>query len=136
MRLLKQLFTYIALILILGGAGLVSWQYIMNKRLFAVLLNSTNVRESMDILRLMAYGAGAVVLGLVCLVIALKFGSVVRRNEREKREALKAQEKENEILKKQLKKEAEEAKAEAEKAKEEIEKLKQSQEVEESKEEA
>ena len=126
MKLLRQIFTILGFLLILAGVAVVSWQYLLNKRLFAVLLNSTNVRESMGVLKLMAYGVGAVFVGLVCLVIAMKFASIVRRNEREKREALKAQERENKELQKQLKKEAEEAKKEAEEAKAEVEKLKQS----------
>lgn len=117
MKFLKSLFTYIALILIGGGAAVLGWQYFRNKQLFIVLLNNSIVKGSIDVLQKMAMAAGAIVLGLVCLVIALKFGSAARRNEREKKAALIEQQRENEELNRQLRKEAEEARAEAEKAK-------------------
>ena len=67
--------------------------------------------------------AAAIVVGLIFLMISMKFASIARRNEREKKAALRQQQKENDEIARQLKKEAEEAKAEAEQAKAEAERI-------------
>ena len=123
MKFLQKLFSYIAAILIAGGAAVLAWQYFRNKQLFVVLLSNSIVKGSISVLQKMLYAVCAIVVGLICLSISLKCASVVRRNEREKREALKLQQKENDELNRQLKKEAEEAKAEAEQARAETERI-------------
>ena len=66
----------------------------------------------------------AIIAGLLMFVLYMKVASIVRREEREKRAALKEAQRENEELNRQLRQEAEEAKAEAEKAKKENELMK------------
>ena len=99
------------------------WQYFRNKQLFVVLLSNSIVKGSISVLQRMAWAALAVVVGLIFLLISMKFGSIVRRNERERKALLKQQQKENDEIARQLKKEAEEAKAEAEQAKAEAERI-------------
>ena len=99
------------------------WQYFRNKQLFVVLLSNSIVKGSISVLQKMAWAALAVVVGLIFLLISMKFGSIVRRNERERKALLKQQQKENDEIARQLKKEAEEAKAEAEQAKAEAERI-------------
>ncbi|MBQ9425789.1 MAG: hypothetical protein IJU42_07605 [Erysipelotrichaceae bacterium] len=124
MKLLKKLVGFIALALVVGGSFVLLWQYFRNKQLFVVLLSNSIVKGSIGVLQKMGMAIIAIFLGLIMFVLYMKIGSVVRRNEREKREALKVQQKENEALQRQLKKEAEEAKAEAEQAKKETELMK------------
>ena len=124
MKLLKKIVGFVSLLLIVGGAAVLMWQYFRNKQLFVVLLSNSIVKGSIGVLQKMGMAIIAIFLGLIMFVLYMKIGSVVRRNEREKREALKVQQKENEALQRQLKKEAEEAKAEAEQAKKETELMK------------
>ena len=124
MKLLKKLVGFISLALIIGGAFVLLWQYFRNKQLFVVLLSNSIVKGSVGVLQKMGMALIAIFLGLIMFVLYMKLGSVVRRNEREKREALKLQQKENEEMQRQLKKEAAEAKAEAEQAKKENELMK------------
>ena len=123
MKLFKNLFSSLALILVTGGTLVLAWEYFRNKQLFVVLLSNSIVKGSMRVLQTMGIALLAVILGLVFFVISLKIGSAVRRSEREKKEALREQQKESEELKRQLRKEAEEAKAEAEEAKAEAERI-------------
>ncbi|MBQ6334512.1 MAG: hypothetical protein IJI46_05550 [Erysipelotrichaceae bacterium] len=124
MKILKKIVGFVALALVLGGIAVLCWQYFRNKQLFVVLLSNSIVKGSIGVLQKMGIALLAVILGLMLFVLYMRLASVVRRNEREKREALKAQQKENEELQRQLKKEAEEAKAEAEQAKKENELMK------------
>ena len=124
MKILKKLVGLLSALLIIGGAFVLLWQYFRNKQLFVVLLSNSIVKGSIGVLQKMGMALIAIIVGLILFVIYMKIGSVVRRNEREKREALKLQQKENEELQRQLKKEAEEAKAEAEQAKKENELMK------------
>ena len=124
MRIIQKLFGFIGMLLIIGGAGVIIWQYLLNKQLFAVLVSNSIVRGSMDVLKKMGLGILAIIVGLICLVIWVKAGSVARRNERERSAALREQEKENREETKRLRKEAEEARKEAEAAKKEAEKIK------------
>ena len=64
--------------------------------------------------------------GMVLLIIYFKIGSIVRRIEREKREALREERRESEELNRQLREEADKARAEAEQAKKENEFMRQS----------
>ena len=123
MKFLKQLFAFLGGFAVLGGAFVLMWQYFRNKQLFVVLLSNSIVKGSFDVLKKMAWAALAIVVGLIFLLISMKFGSIVRRNERERKAELKQQQKENDEIARQLKKEAEEAKAEAEEAKAEAERI-------------
>lgn len=134
MRFLRRIFDYLAIILIVGGLVVMGFTYTTKKEILNALVSNTIVKSSMSVLKTIAFSIGAIFLGLICLAIASKLASVVRKNEREKREALRAQEKENKELQKQLKKEAEEAKKEAEEARKEAEKLKETLHIEEEKE--
>lgn len=124
MKLLKNIFSFLGLLLIAGGGIVLAWQYIRNKALFQVLVSNSIVKGSLGVLQKMGYAIIAIVLGLILLVIAMKFGSIARRNEREKKALLKAQQKEIEENNRQLKLEAEKAQAEAEEARKEAQKLK------------
>ena len=123
MKFLRQVFAFLGGFSILGGAMVLMWQYFRNKQLFVVLLSNSIVKGSISVLQKMAWAALAVVVGLIFLLISMKFGSIVRRNERERKALLKQQQKENDEIARQLKKEAEEAKAEAEQAKAEAERI-------------
>jgi biopolymer transport protein ExbB/TolQ len=123
MKFLKQLFAFLGGFSVLGGAFVLMWQYFRNKQLFVVLLSNSIVKGSITVLQKMAMAAAAIVVGLIFLLISMKFASIARRNEREKKAALRQQQKENDEIARQLKKEAEEAKAEAEQAKAEAERI-------------
>lgn len=125
MKILKKILGFISLVLILGGAIMVLTQYLLNKQLLEVLVSNSIVKGSIDVLKRMAYGVLAIIGGLVFLSVYFKVGSVVRRNEKEKKVALKEQQREKDELNKQLLKEAQEAKAEAEQVKKENELMKQ-----------
>ena len=135
MRFIQKIFGFIGMLLIIGGAGVISWEYFRNKQLFAVLVSNSIVRGSMDVLKKMGLAILAIIVGLICLVIWMKAGSVARRNERERSAALNEQEKENREETKRLRKEAEDARKEAEEAKKEAEKIKLTLEPKESEEE-
>lgn len=123
MKFLKELFAFLGGFSVLGGAFVLMWQYFRNKQLFVVLLSNSIVKGSITVLQKMAMAAAAIVVGLIFLLISMKFASIARRNEREKKAALRQQQKENDEIARQLKKEAEEAKAEAEQAKAEAERI-------------
>lgn len=125
MKILKKILGFISLVLILGGAIMVLTQYLLNKQLLEVLVSNSIVKGSIDVLKRMGFGVLAIIAGLVFLSIYFKVGSVVRRNEKEKKVALKEQQREKDELNKQLLKEAQEAKAEAEQVKKENELMKQ-----------
>lgn|GEM_PF-1240375 len=124
MKILKTIFGFIAGVLIIGGGITFAWQYFRNKQLFVILMNNSVVKGSLGVLQRMALSVLAVILGLIVLSTYLKISSYIRRKEREKEEALLAQQRENEELNRQLKKEAEEAKAETERVKKQNDLLK------------
>ena len=110
MKLLKKIVGFIALALVLGGTIALCWQYFRNKQLFVVLLSNSIVKGSIGVLQKMGIALLAIILGLLMFVLYMKIASVVRKNEREKREAMKLAQQENEELQRQLKAEAEEMK--------------------------
>jgi uncharacterized membrane protein (DUF106 family) len=124
MKLLKKLFGFLSLVLIIGGAFVLFWEYFRNKQLFVVLLSNSIVKGSIGVLQKMGLAIIAIIAGLIMFVIYMRLAGAVRRNEREKREALREAQKESEETQRQLKKEAEAAKAEAEKVKKENELMK------------
>ena len=125
MKILKKIVGLISFVLILGGAIALMWQYFRNKQLLEVLVANSIVKGSISVLQKMALSVLGVILGLIFLVVYLKIGSVVRRNERERRIALKEEQREQEEQNRQLRKEIDEARAEAEKAKKENELMRQ-----------
>lgn len=125
MKLLKKLFGFLSLILIIGGSFVLFWEYFRNKQLFVVLLSNSIVKGSIGVLQKMGLAIIAIIAGLIVFVIYMRLAGAVRRNEREKREAIREAQKESEETQRQLKKEAEAAKAEAEKVKKENELMKQ-----------
>ena len=129
MKFIKSVFYFIGLVLVLGGAGMLAWQYFRNKALFAVLLSNSIVKGSIGVLQKMGIAILAIFLGLLLLIIGLKIGSAVRRSEKEKRAIQKAKEKETEEHNRQLKLEAEEARKEAEEARKEAQRLKETTEI-------
>ena len=123
MKALQKFFGIIAGVLVIGGFLFLMSQYFMNKVALTMLMNNSIVRGSLSVLQKMAAAVGVIFIGLIFLIISMKFGSIAKKNEREKRAALREQQKENDELNRQLKKEAEEARAEAEKIRKENEKL-------------
>ena len=117
LKILKKILGFIALVLILGGIIMLMWEYFRNKQLLEVLVSNSIVKGSIGVLRKMGIAALAIVLGLMVLSAYFKVGSIVRKNEREREEALWKEAMEKEELTRQLKKEAEDAKAEVEKVK-------------------
>ena len=91
MKILKKIVGLLSALLIIGGAFVLLWQYFRNKQLFVVLLSNSIVKGSIGVLQKMGMAVIAIIVGLILFVIYMKIGSVVRRNEREKREALKLQ---------------------------------------------
>ncbi len=124
MKILKKIIGIISLILIAGGAIALFWQYFRNKQMFAILAANSVVRGSLPIIKRMGLALVAIICGLLMLSLYLKVASIVRRNEREKKAALKEAQRESEERARQLEREAEEAKAEAERAKKENELMK------------
>ena len=121
MKVIKQIFSWLATILIIGGLVVIGFTYITNKNLFAVLLSNSIVKGSFSVLKRMLFGALAVLAGMIALIISMKIGGVVRRKEREKRAQEKQYRVEAEEQARQLRLEAEEAKAEAERVRKEAE---------------
>ncbi len=124
MKILKKIVGLVSTILVVGGVIFLFWQYSRNKALFEILYVNPAFIQLQGILEKMGIALLAVILGLVMFVLYMKLGSIVRRNEREKKQAMKAQIKESEEMNRQLKKEAEDAKAEAEEVKKENELMK------------
>ena len=93
MKFLKELFAFLGGFSVLGGAFVLMWQYFRNKQLFVVLLSNSIVKGSITVLQKMAMAAAAIVVGLIFLMISMKFASIARRNEREKKAALRQQQK-------------------------------------------
>ena len=125
MKILKKIMGFLSLVAIFGGAGSLAWQYFRNKQLLEVLVSNSIVKGSISVLKKMGLSVLIIFLGMLLLAIYFKLGGVVRRVEREKKEALREERRESEELNKQLRKEADEARAEAEKAKKENELMRQ-----------
>ena len=124
MKIIKKILGFLSLVLMLGGLIVLGWEYIRNKTTFAILMNNSVVKGTIPVLKNMGLSLLAFILGLLFLSLYFKAGGVVRRVERERKEAMKAQVKESEELNRQLRLEAENAKAEAEQAKKETELMK------------
>ena len=122
-KITKKIVGFIALVLIIGGVLVLSWEYFRNKQLFEVLMNNSIVKGSAVVLKKMVLALGAIILGLIVSSVFFKLGSSIKRDEREKRAIQKEREREQERINEQLKKEAEEAKAEVEQVKKEKEEL-------------
>ena len=126
MKLIRSLLRYAALILIIGGVAVMSVTYITKKEILTALVSNTIVKSSMSVIKTLGMCVGAVIAGLLLLLLSMKLSSSIRRIEREKTAELRAREKENKETNKRLQKEAEEAKKEAEQAKKEAERMKES----------
>ena len=126
MKILKKIFGLLSGVAIIGGCGALTWQYFRNKQLLEVLISNSIVKGSITVLQKMALSILAIFLGLILLIIYFKLGSIVRRNERERREALKIEQRETEEQNRRLREEADAARAEAEQARKENEFMKQS----------
>ena len=85
MKILKKIVGLLSALLVIGGVFVLFWQYFRNKQLFVVLLSNSIVKGSIGVLQKMGMALIAIILGLILFVIYMKIGSVVRRNEREKR---------------------------------------------------
>ncbi len=96
MKILKAIFSWLSLILILMGAGLIAVKYFTNRSLFAALLAEPMVKQSLGIIEVMLYGLAAVVLGLIFLVIAMRIGGSIRSKEKAEAKLRKAVEEERE----------------------------------------
>ena len=124
MKIIKKIFGFLTLLFIIGGWLVFTFTYIRNRALLEVLVANSIVKGSMQVLKIMAYSVLAVIIGLIFFVIYLKIGSYVRKAEREKEEALWEQQRANEEMNRQLRKEAEEAKKEAEQIRKDNEMMK------------
>ena len=126
MKILKKILGFLSMVAIIGGAGSLAWQYFRNKQLLEVLVSNSIVKGSINVLKRMGISVLVIFGGMVLLIIYFKIGSIVRRIEREKREALREERRESEELNRQLREEADKARAEAEQAKKENEFMRQS----------
>ena len=117
MKFLKKIVGFLALTGILGGGVSLAWQYFRNKQLLEVLISNSIVKGSINVLQKMGISVLVIFVGMMFLSAYFKLGSIVRRVEREKEEAIMAERREAEERNEQLRREAEEAKAEAEKIK-------------------
>ena len=124
MKLIRSILRYIALILVLGGVIIISFEYYKNKAVFNILTSSVEVRESMGILKIMGLALLGIVIGLLIFIMSMKLSSIIRKRERERAVELEEREKENRETAMRLQKEADEAKKEAEQARKEAEKMK------------
>ncbi|MBO7677427.1 MAG: hypothetical protein J6S49_07935 [Erysipelotrichaceae bacterium] len=124
MKLIKKILGFLSLAGILGGAGSLAWQYFRNKQLLEVLVSNSIVKGSISVLQKMGISIVVIFVGMMFLSAYFKVGSIVRRIEREKQEAIWQERKESEERNEQLRREAEELRAEAEKAKMENELMK------------
>ena len=96
MKVLKAIFSWLSLILILMGAGLIAVKYFTNRSLFAALLAEPMVKQSLGVIEVMLYGLAAVVLGLIFLAIAMRIGGSIRSKEKAEAKLRKAVEEERE----------------------------------------
>ncbi len=96
MKILKAIFSWLSLILILMGAGLIAVKYFTNRSLFAALLAEPMVKQSLGVIEVMLYGLAAVVLGLIFLAIAMCIGGSIRSKEKAEAKLRKAVEEERE----------------------------------------
>ena len=123
MKFLKKLISFIAMVLIIGGSLSLGWIYFRNKQLFNILLTNSIVQGSLGVLKEMGLAIIAIFIGLVFLTISLKLGSIVRRNERNKKAARMEEQRRLEEQNRQYEQEAIQAKAEAAAARREAEKV-------------
>ncbi|MBR2808637.1 MAG: hypothetical protein IKE33_00180 [Erysipelotrichaceae bacterium] len=123
MKFLKKLISFIAMVLIIGGGLSLGWIYFRNKQLFNILLTNSIVQGSLGVLKEMGLAIIAIFIGLVFLTISLKLGSIVRRNERNKKAARMEEQRRLEEQNRQYEQEAIQAKAEAAAARREAEKV-------------
>ena len=121
MKRLKKILGFLAAVFILGGLIVLAFEYIRNKTTFNILFNNSVVKGTLPVLKNMGLALIAVFVGLLFSSFYFRVGGVVRRKEKEIKEALKAQQRESDELNEQLRREAEEARAEAEEAKKETE---------------
>ncbi len=87
MRFLKKLSTWIALILIIGGAAVLLFTYMSNKSAIAIVMADPAVKALAGIFSRMAWCAGAIIAGLIFLSISFKIGAGIRSREKEKEKA-------------------------------------------------
>ena len=123
MKFLKKLISFIAMVLIIGVSLSLGWIYFRNKQLFNILLTNSIVQGSLGVLKEMGLAIIAIFIGLVFLTISLKLGSIVRRNERNKKAARMEEQRRLEEQNRQYEQEAIQAKAEAAAARREAEKV-------------
>ena len=123
MKFLKKLISFIAMVLIIGGGLSLGWIYFRNKQLFNILLTNSIVQGSLGVLKEMGLAIIAIFIGLVFLTISLKLGSIVRRNERNKKAARMEEQRRLEEQNRQYEQEAIQAKAKAAAARREAEKV-------------
>jgi uncharacterized membrane protein YhiD involved in acid resistance len=123
MKFLKKLISFIAMVLIIGGGLSLGWIYFRNKQLFNILLTNSIVQGSLGVLKEMGLAIIAIFIGLVFLTISLKLGSIVRRNERNKKAVRMEEQRRLEEQNRQYEQEAIQAKAEAAAARREAEKV-------------
>lgn len=124
MRLIKRIIGIFTLVLVVGSLSTFVFTYVRNKPLLDILMANSVVRGSIAVLRIMGLSILGFIVGLLCFSFWLRLGTVVRRIEKEKQEALLEQQRESDEINRQLRKEAEAAKAEAEQAKKENELMK------------
>ncbi len=96
MKVLQKILSWLSLILIVLGAGLIIFKYLTNKSLFTALLAEPMVRQSLGIIQVMLYGVAAIFLGLIFLTLAMKIGGSIRSKEKAEAKIRKAVEKEQE----------------------------------------
>lgn len=84
-KILKKVFGFLALALILGGTIVFLFQYWRNQRAIEILLDNSVVKNSIDLLIKMAYSILAVIVGLILSSIYFRLGSSIRKDEKAKK---------------------------------------------------
>lgn len=129
MKILKKIFGFISLFLIIGGIIYFNWLYFRNKQLIEVLLSNSIVRGSMGVLKKMGYSVLAIILGLCVSILYFRANAAVKKKEKAKKEEQKLQQKEQADINRQLQSELDDAKAETEQVRKENERIKRNMEL-------
>ena len=123
MRIVKKILNWLGLICLVGGIGLIIFAYFSNRSFLAYISKLLSDAQFGTTMKQMLIGAVLIVAALILFSFALKAGSVAKRNEKKKEEALRAQREEAEAKARAMQQEAEAAKAEAERVKAEAQQI-------------
>lgn len=117
MKVLKKIVSFISLILLIGGMGLMLYTYLTNHTFVSKITSLMTNAECKKGMLFMLIGIICLVAAFLLFSLSVRIGSVIRRKEREIAAQEKARREEEEEKSRRLEQEAAAARADAERFK-------------------